>query len=66
MKVLLCIRLSLLVALSLLGVIAGASANPSSPAPVAERPSSEILLILGGVGLLAALFGGKIRRSNRF
>jgi hypothetical protein len=60
------VRLSLLVSLSLLGIIAGVSANPSEPAPVVERPNSEILLLLGGIGLLAALFGGKIRRSNRF
>jgi hypothetical protein len=65
MKKLYRFRSALLVGLSLFALTACAWANPASPTPPVERPSGSVLMILGGAGLLAVLFGGKVRRSDR-
>lgn len=65
MKKLYRFRSAFLVGLSLFALTAGARANPANPAPPVERPSGSVLMILGGAGMLAVLFGGKVRRSDR-
>jgi hypothetical protein len=65
MKKLFRFRSAFLVGLSLFALTAGAWANPASPVPPVERPSGSVLMLLGGAGLIAVLFGGRIRRADR-
>ena len=58
-------RAAFLVALSFCTLTVAAWSNPSSPAPPVERPDGSLLLLLGGVGLIALLFGGRTQRSRR-